>query len=65
MMELGKSLLCVKCHCPLQIARVDFVYLGHSFHTDLPRCPSCGAVYVSKELADGRMSDVEVQLEDK
>jgi hypothetical protein len=42
-----------------------FSYLGHVFRTDVPRCPSCGQVFISEELAAGRMAEVETTLEDK
>ena len=28
-------------------------------------CPNCGKVYISKDLAEGRMCEVEQTLEDK
>lgn len=60
-----KKLICYKCQKELEPGKTDFTYLGHSFYTDLPRCPQCGMVYISEELVKGRISDVEMQLEDK
>jgi len=40
-------------------------YLGHTVAHELLTCPKCGKVYVSKELAEGKMSEVEQLLEDK
>jgi YgiT-type zinc finger domain-containing protein len=60
-----KKLICFKCQKELESGKTDFTYLGHSFYTDLPRCPQCGMVYISEELVNGRISDVEMQLEDK
>ncbi|HNY01599.1 MAG TPA: hypothetical protein PKG48_03375 [Bacteroidales bacterium] len=60
-----KKLICVSCNRELEMKKTDFTYLGHSFFTDLPRCPGCGTVYISEELVKGRISDVEMQLEDK
>jgi YgiT-type zinc finger domain-containing protein len=64
-MDEQKKLFCCKCQKEMEIKRTDFTYLDHSFFTDLPRCPECGMVYISEELAKGRISDVEMQLEDK
>ncbi len=64
-MEEKRVLICHKCNRELEMRRTDFTYLGHTFHTDLPRCPECGMVYISEELVKGRISDVETQLEDK
>jgi len=50
---------------PLEMGKVEASYLGQSFPVELPRCPSCGFVYVSEELALGRMLKVEQALEDK
>ena len=64
-MEEKKKLICYKCNRELELKRTDFTYLGHSFFTDLPRCPECGLVYISEELVRSRISEVEMQLEDK
>lgn len=60
-----KKLICCKCQKELELKKVDFSYLGHTFFTDLPCCPECGMVYISEELVKGRISEVEMQLEDK
>lgn len=59
------KLLCFRCRKELVTARTDFTYLGHTFFTEVPRCPECGQVYISEELVKSRISDVEMQLEDK
>jgi len=64
-MEKGKKLICYKCKVELKPERTYFNYLGHSFHTDLPRCPKCGMVFVPEELAKGKMAEVEHLLEEK
>ncbi|MHB8072447.1 hypothetical protein E4K67_07770 [Desulfosporosinus fructosivorans] len=56
---------CVKCNVRLVALKTTFTYLKHEFYVDLPRCPSCGQVYVSEELAKGKMTEVEMSLEDK
>jgi len=59
------KLICCKCQKELELKKTDFTYLGHSFFTEIPRCPECGLVFISEELVKGRISDVEMQMEDK
>jgi hypothetical protein len=59
------DLVCGACGASLEMGKVEASYLGQSFPVELPRCPSCGFVYVSEELALGRMLKVEQALEDK
>ena len=56
---------CRKCGEELVIKKTLFDYLERSFSDDLPRCPKCGKVLISSELAGGRMTDVEEMLEGK
>lgn len=65
MEEKKKILICYKCKIELVLKKSNFSYLGHTFHTELPRCPQCGLVFIPEELAKGRIADVEMQLEDK
>ena len=60
-----QPLICSLCQCPLEIKRVAFEYVGHTFFADAPRCPRCGQVYLSEELVKGRVAEVEMELEDK
>ena len=60
-----QPLICSLCQCPLEIKRVDFEYVGHTFFADAPRCPRCGQVYLSEELVKGRVAEGEMELEDK
>lgn len=60
-----EQLICMKCNVPLVPLKTTFTYLKHEFYADLPRCPVCKQVYVSEELAKGRMASVETTLEDK
>ena len=64
-MNLEKKLICHACNRELELRKVDFSYLGHTFFTDLPCCPECGEVYISEELVRSRIAEVEMQLEDK
>lgn len=59
------ELICAKCNVKLVPLKTSFIYLKHQFQVDLPRCPICGQLYVSEELAKGKMAEVEIQLEDK
>ena len=61
----GAGLVCAACDRPLEMGKVEASYLGQRFPVELPRCPSCGFVYVSEDLALGRMLKVEQALEDK
>ena len=56
---------CAKCDRELTTKRVVFAYLGHSVAHEVPVCPKCGKVFISQELAEGRMCEVEQTLEDK
>ncbi|SKC46595.1 DVU_1557 family redox protein [Maledivibacter halophilus] len=64
-MEEDNTLICYKCQKKLEAGKTYFEYLGHSFFTNILKCPKCGEVYIPEELAKGRMSQVEMQLEDK
>lgn len=57
--------ICVRCQVPLEIGKVNVGYLDSAFPVDLPRCPNCGQVLISEEVATGKMAEVEKQLEDK
>lgn len=59
------DLVCAQCQLPLQTGKVTAKYLGNTFPVDLLRCPGCGFVYVSEDLALGKMLQVEQALEDK
>ena len=60
-----EDILCSGCGVKMELAQVDFTYLGHNFHTEVMRCPKCGAVYIPRELAEGKIADAETALEDK
>lgn len=65
MSEREEKLLCWKCRRELEPKQTFFHYLGHSFQTDILCCPGCGQVFIPEDLARGRMSQVERELEDK
>ncbi|NDV19870.1 DNA-binding protein [Pseudodesulfovibrio sp. JC047] len=56
---------CATCGTELVLAPVELEYLDSLFNVELPRCPSCGFVYIPEGLALGKMHQVEQLLEDK
>jgi YgiT-type zinc finger domain-containing protein len=56
---------CARCDEKLVVKKVVFTYLGHSIAHEVPACPKCGKVFISIELAEGRMCEAEHTLEDK
>lgn len=56
---------CVQCGVSLEMKKATFIYLDHEMYHEVPCCPICGQVYISEELALGKMHQVEIQLEDK
>lgn len=60
-----RVLRCCRCDRELVLKKTVLVYMGYTVSHEVPTCPSCGKVYISEELAEGRMSEVEQQLEDK
>jgi len=60
-----KTWRCAKCDVPLEPKKTVFNYLSRSFTHEVEACPKCGAVLIPRELAEGKMAEVEEQLEDK
>ena len=56
---------CGRCNAPLVVKKAVFSYLGRDVTHEVSRCPDCGKVFIPKSLAEGRMAEVEEQLEDK
>jgi hypothetical protein len=56
---------CEACGVDLVPRPVRLTYLGATFDVELPACASCGAAFVPREVAVGRMREVEMTLEDK
>lgn len=63
--EKYREILCVSCGIHLELKKTNITYLGSVFSLELPKCPSCGMVFVPEELAMGKMFEVEKILEDK
>jgi predicted RNA-binding Zn-ribbon protein involved in translation (DUF1610 family) len=59
------NIICVKCQIALVLGQATLSYLGSSFPVELYKCPQCGMTYISEELANGKMKQVEAALEDK
>lgn len=64
-MEEKQTLICDKCKVEMVDIEVQFSYLKKTFRHKVKRCPECGQVCISEELANGRMSMAEKMLEDK
>ncbi|MCL2493931.1 MAG: hypothetical protein FWF33_07835 [Clostridiales bacterium] len=56
---------CACCGKPLAPANTIFSYMGMTFSYEVMRCPGCGMVLIPRELADGKMAEVEQMMEDK
>lgn len=56
---------CARCGTELVPTNVIFRYMGRSFSHEVPACPDCGRVLITKELAQGKMAEVEALMEDK
>jgi predicted nucleic acid-binding Zn-ribbon protein len=56
---------CGTCKEELVMKKTVFSYLGHTVSNEVLTCPKCGRVFIPEELAEGKMAEVEEQLEDK
>ncbi len=64
-MEMPADWSCSGCGAPLSAAKVSLEYLDNRFTPDLPACHACNQVFISEELSQGKMIEVEKMLEDK
>ena len=60
-----KKLKCGRCGETLVMRQIRFSYMNRSFGHEVPTCPKCGKPYISRALAEGKMAEVEILLEDK
>ncbi len=60
-----KNWKCGNCNMELMLKKTAFSYLGITLSHEVPTCPKCGKVFISKKLAEGRMAEIEQLLEDK
>ena len=56
---------CATCDKALKPKKVVFEYMNRSFSHEVLCCPKCGKVFIPKDLAEGRMAEVEKLLEEK
>ena len=64
-MSEERILKCAKCGAALQKRQHTFRYMNRTFGHEVPVCPVCGRAYISRELAEGKMAEVEIMLEEK
>ena len=60
-----KQWRCEACDVELAMTKAKVTYMGAAFDIDLPCCPSCGQFFIDKALAEGKMREAEMLLEDK
>jgi len=63
--EQADGWACAKCKAVLVPKKKIFSYMGTTVSHEVLRCPVCGIVFISKQLADGKMAEIELLLEDK
>ena len=63
--DATRKLRCTRCDQDLVLTKVELEYMGYTITHELPACPTCGRVFISRELAEGRMCELEQTLEDK
>jgi uncharacterized protein with PIN domain len=56
---------CCKCNLYLEPRKTSFIYMGQHFTHELPRCPSCGQMYISEETVMSKVAEIEQVLEEK
>jgi hypothetical protein len=56
---------CAVCNCDLTYQAVTMQYMEGLFQVELLGCPQCGQLLVPEQLAQGKMHQVELLLEDK
>lgn len=57
--------MCDKCQKALVSQKVKVRYLEGNFEVELLKCPTCNMVFISEDLALGKILEVEKSLEDK
>jgi hypothetical protein len=59
------AMVCGVCDVPMEPMKSTFSYLKREFRHTVLRCPICGQIYISEDLAKGKMREVETILEEK
>ena len=62
---MDRHVKCARCGAELQQQKVIIRYFNHEFRKDVPCCPVCGQAYISREFAEGKVREAEMELEDK
>lgn len=65
MNDEARNWKCGTCKLELVMKKIVFSYLGQTVAHDVLACPGCGKVFIAEGLAEGKMAEVEGQLEDK
>jgi RNase P subunit RPR2 len=63
--ENPSIMVCGVCDVPMAPMKSTFSYLKREFRHTVLRCPVCGQIYISEDLAKGKMREVETILEEK
>lgn len=61
----NEPLICAKCKVQLEPKKINLNYLGHRVTHEFMCCPVCGQPYISEDIVNGKMHEVETMLEDK
>jgi hypothetical protein len=63
--SIPKKIICELDGAEMEPMEAGFNYLGRGFKYTVLRCPLCGQVHITEDIAAGRMREVEKALEDK
>lgn len=59
------KMICAKCNEEMKTRKWNLTYVGYQLSYDFLTCPKCNAIYIPKDLVEGRIREVEISLEDK
>jgi len=62
---MEEKLICSKCNKELEPESINLEYLGHRMTHQFLTCPVCKMVYIPENIVNGKMHQVETELEDK
>lgn len=60
-----ERMFCGKCKAELVLKKTDFQYMRFTFNHEVPVCPVCGQVYLSEELVNEKVKELEKNFEEK
>lgn len=52
-------IFCGKCKAELVLKKTDVQYMRFTFNHEVPVCPICGQVYLSEELVNEKVKELE------